>query len=84
MYLAAVVAEELAGHHEVHNGGGGVPAGGAGGAATTAWSNLKGMLTFSGVSRETGFFILLVTLSMPLWSAMVGILQETPLLSWSG
>ena len=53
-------------------------------AAATAWSNLKGMLTFSGVSRETGFFILLVTLSMPLWSAMVGILQETPLLSWSG
>ena len=53
-------------------------------AAATAWSNLKGMLRFSGVSRETGFFILLVTLSMPLWSAMVGILQETPLLSWSG
>ena len=53
-------------------------------AATTAWSNLQGMLRFSGVSRETGFFILLVTLSMPLWSAMVGILQETPLLSWSG
>ena len=53
-------------------------------AAATAWSNLKGMLTFSGVSRETGFFILLVTLSMPLWSAMVGILQDTPLLSWSG
>ena len=53
-------------------------------AAATAWSNLKGMLTFNGVSRETGFFILLVTLSMPLWSAMVGILQETPLLSWSG
>ena len=53
-------------------------------AAATAWSNLKGILTFSGVSRETGFFILLVTLSMPLWSAMVGILQETALLSWSG
>ena len=53
-------------------------------AAATAWSNLKGMLTFSGVSRETGFFILLVTLSMPLWSAMVGILQDTPLLNWSG
>ena len=53
-------------------------------AAATAWSNLQGMLTFSGVSRETGFLILLVTLSMPLWSAMVGILQETPLLSWSG
>ena len=53
-------------------------------AAATAWSNLQGMLTFSGASRETGFFILLVTLSMPLWSAMVGILQETPLLSWSG
>ena len=54
------------------------------GAASVARSNLKGMLTFNGVSRETGFFILLVTLSMPLWSAMVGILQDTPLLSWSG
>ncbi len=53
-------------------------------AATKAWSNVRGMLTLSGVSRETGFLVLLVTLSLPLWSAMVGILQETPLLSWSG
>ena len=53
-------------------------------AVSAAWSNVKGMLTLTGVSRETGFLVLLVTLSLPLWSAMVGILQETPLLSWSG
>ena len=53
-------------------------------ASAGMWSNLKGMLRFTGVSREAGFLILMVTLSLPLWSAAVGILQSTPLLSWSG
>lgn len=45
--------------------------------------NVKGVLTLNGVSREMSFFILVVTLSLPLWSAVVSIFQTTLLMNWS-
>ena len=36
----------------------------------------------SGVSRSGSFLVLLVTLTLPQWAAAVGVLQDTPLLSW--
>ena len=35
------------------------------------------------VSRPTAFLILMATLSLPQWSAMVSVFQDSPLLSWS-
>ena len=34
-------------------------------------------------SRAGGFLVLLVTLTLPLWSAAISIFEESPLLSWS-
>ena len=51
--------------------------------ATGTTSAVLRRLTLSGVSRATGFFVLLVTLTLPMWSAAVSVLQDTPLLSWS-
>jgi len=34
-------------------------------------------------SRSTAFLVLLVSLSLPLWSAFASVLQDTPLLSWT-
>ena len=40
-------------------------------------------IRLSEVSRPAGFLILLVTLTLPLWSAFVSVFQDTFLLSWS-
>lgn len=41
-------------------------------------------LEMRGISKETGFLVLLITITLPLWGAFVSIFQDTPLLDWSG
>ena len=51
------------------------------GLITRVWASLQ---IFSGTSsRPLSFLVLLITLSLPQWSAMIGLFQDTPLLSWS-
>ena len=49
-----------------------------------AWSVFTRGLTLRGISRPAAFLVLLITLTLPLWAALVSVLQDTPLLSWSG
>ena len=52
--------------------------------AVGAWSSLsRGLLRLSDVSRPAGFLVLLVTLTLPLWAALAGAFQDSPLLGWS-
>ncbi len=48
------------------------------------WHAMRRGLSLSGASRPAAFLVLLVTLSMPQWSAAVSLFQDTALLSWSG
>ena len=49
------------------------------------WINhLERGLEMRGISKEAGFLVLLITITLPLWGAFVSILQDTPLLDWSG
>ena len=47
-------------------------------------SSLERGLEMRGISKEAGFLVLLITITLPLWGAFVSILQDTPLLDWSG
>ena len=47
------------------------------------FSGLRSQIRLSGTSRPAAFLIVLVTLSLPLWSALVSYFQDTPLLNWS-
>ena len=47
-------------------------------------SHLDRGLGMRGISKEAGFLVLLITLTLPLWGAFVSILQDTRLLDWSG
>ena len=47
-------------------------------------SRLERGLEMRGISKEAGFLVLLITITLPLWGAFVSILQGTPLLEWSG
>ena len=47
-------------------------------------TSLERGLEMRGNSRETGFLVLLITITLPLWGAFVSILQDTALLQWSG
>ena len=47
-------------------------------------SRLDRGLEMRGISKEAGFLVLLITLTLPLWGAFVSILQDTRLLDWSG
>ena len=48
-----------------------------------AWTSARrGRL--SEASRPAAFLLLLVTLTLPLWSALASVVQDTPLLGWSG
>lgn len=40
-------------------------------------------LSMRGISKEAGFLVLLITVTLPLWGAFVSILQETPLFEGS-
>ena len=46
-------------------------------------STLESQIRLSGVSRPAAFLILLVTLSLPQWSALVSVFQDSALLRWS-
>ena len=47
------------------------------------WDAYRRGVNLSRASRPATFLILLVTLSLPLWSALIGVLQDTALLRWS-
>ncbi len=47
-------------------------------------SRLDRGLEMRGISKEAGFLVLLITLTLPLWGAFASILQDTRLLDWSG
>ena len=47
-------------------------------------SRLERGLDMRGISKEAGLLVLLITITLPLWGAFVSILQDTPLLDWSG
>lgn len=49
-----------------------------------SWSAFFQGLEMRGVSRETGFLVLLITITLPLWGAFISFFQHTPLLDWSG
>ena len=46
-------------------------------------SGVASLLRAPGDSRPLGFLALLVTLSLPLWAALVSVLQDTAVLGWS-
>ena len=46
-------------------------------ASLSQWTSL------SAFRRPTAFLLLLITLTLPMWSAAIGIFQDTALLSWS-
>jgi|GEM_PF-280261 predicted membrane-bound mannosyltransferase len=48
------------------------------------WSAFFQGLEMRGVSKETGFLVLLITITLPLWGAFISFFQHTPLLDWSG
>ncbi len=48
------------------------------------WTTTTRSLSMSGLSREASFLLILITLTLPQWTAFISILQDTPLLSWSG
>ena len=48
------------------------------------WGILSRGLEMRGISKEAGFLVLLVTLTLPLWGGFVSIFQDTPLLDWTG
>ncbi len=52
--------------------------------AAGAWSTLTRALKLSKLSRPAVFLLLLVTLSLPQWSALVSVVQDTGLVAWSG
>ena len=41
-------------------------------------------LEMRGISKEAGFLVLLVTITLPLWGGFVSIFQDTALLEWTG
>ena len=47
------------------------------------WSTYRSGVSPSGVSRQFSFLVLLVTLTLPVWSALVSFLQDTDLLGWA-
>ena len=49
-----------------------------------AWQTLQRGLRFENTPRQAGLFVLLFTLSLPLGAALVSILQDSPLLDWTG
>ena len=46
-------------------------------------SGLRSQIRLPGASRPAAFLIVLVTLPLPLWSALVSYFQDTALLGWS-
>ena len=48
-----------------------------------AWSGLQTGLRDLRTSRSAALLLLLVTLSLPQWSALIAYFQDTPLLSWT-
>ena len=47
------------------------------------WSAFRREVDLSRVSRPASFLILLMTITLPQWSALFSVLQDTPLLRWT-
>ena len=47
------------------------------------WSKVRQGVQLRSVSRETSFLLLLITLTLPQWSALFSIFQNTPLFDWT-
>ena len=62
--------------------GGMAPGTAAGRLAGALWAEIRSTKPAE-ISRPAVFLLLLVTLSLPQWSALVSVLQDTPILSWS-
>jgi len=48
-----------------------------------AWRTFSQGMSLTTISRQASFFLLLLTLSLPLGAGLISIFQETPLMSWS-
>ncbi len=48
------------------------------------WGAYQDGVSFSRLSRPAAFLAVMMTLTLPQWSAFVSILQDSPLLSWTG
>ena len=48
--------------------------------ATASWGQIGNL---SSMGRHAGFLLVLVTLTLPMWSAAIAILQDTAILNWS-
>lgn len=51
--------------------------------ARTLWSSYSQGFDLSKISRPASFLLLMITLTMPLWSAFAAMFQHTPLWSWT-
>ncbi len=51
--------------------------------ARNIWSNVRQSVELRSISRETSFLLLLITLTLPQWSALFSVFQYTPLLDWA-
>ena len=51
--------------------------------SSVLWDEVRRGIDFWKGSRAFVFLLILVTLTLPQWSAFVSLLQDTPLLSWS-
>ena len=51
--------------------------------ARNIWSNVRQGVELRSISRETSFLLLLITLTLPQWSALFSVFQYTPLLDWA-
>lgn len=47
------------------------------------WESYSRGIDLTNVSRSTAYFLMMITLTLPLWSAFAGALQNTPILSWT-
>ena len=50
---------------------------------STTWSYFQNGFKFSELDRPGAFLLILITLTLPLWSAAVSIFQDTALLRWT-
>jgi predicted membrane-bound mannosyltransferase len=49
----------------------------------TLWSSYSQGFDLSIISRSSAYLLLLITVTLPLWSAFAAIVQDTPLWSWT-
>ena len=84
LYLVLVVAaNKLARAGEGLSVEGLSPPAAAARAVSSVWSSVRRKPLLAGVERPASFLILLITLTMPQWSAFISLFQDWRILSWS-